>query len=351
MAMLPEKQASTQVVRQLAALLEVPDDMAISLGLSDEVPADGYYQLGHLKFVIEWKGVGSGSAIARAIEQVREYAAALDRSAIPLVAVPYMGETGRELCAQSAISWLDLSGNAHIVGPGLKIRIEGKPNKFKRRGRPSNVFAPKSSRITRWLLMNPNRFMSQREIARGTEMDEGFTSRIVSRLEEERLVVRNDAGQIKARDLQLLLAAWREAYSFTKHHIIQGHIAARSSEKLLCQIFAALDDSGMSCAATGLGAAWLMTQFAGFRIVTFYVGVQPTDGLLDKMGFSKGARGANTWLVVPNDEGVFHGMTTKSDLPCVHPVQVYQDLKGHPERASDAAECLRQQILSWRDHG
>ena len=68
MAMLTENLAITQVVHQLAVLLDLPDHMAINLRRSN-VSADGYYQLGHLKFVIEWKSVGSGSAIATAIER------------------------------------------------------------------------------------------------------------------------------------------------------------------------------------------------------------------------------------------------------------------------------------------
>jgi len=32
---------------------------------------------------------------------------------------------------------------------------------------------------------------------------------------------------------------------------------------------------------------------------------------------------------------------------CVHPVQVYLDLKGHPERAKEAASMVRQERLKW----
>lgn len=63
------------------------------------------------------------------------------------------------------------------------------------------------------------------------------------------------------------------------------------------------------------------------------------------LGFREEARGANTWLVVPNDEGVFDGMEAIADIPCVHPVQVYVDLKDHPERASEAAVELKKRLL------
>ena len=58
--------------------------------------------------------------------------------------------------------------------------------------------------------------------------------------------------------------------------------------------------------------------------------------------------GANVWLVVPNDEGVFTAAAAKKGIACVHPVQAYLDLQGHPERAGEAADELRTRLLAWR---
>lgn len=59
------------------------------------------------------------------------------------------------------LSWLDLSGNADIHAPGLRIFVEGKPNRFASAGRPSTVFSPKAVRITRLMLVDPDRWWSQ----------------------------------------------------------------------------------------------------------------------------------------------------------------------------------------------
>ena len=56
--------------------------------------------------------------------------------------------------------------NAHLVAAGLRVAIEGKPNQFKRPGRPRSVFAPKSARIVRRLLIDPERTFSQRALAK-----------------------------------------------------------------------------------------------------------------------------------------------------------------------------------------
>jgi hypothetical protein len=258
-----------------------------------------------------------------------------------------MGETGRRLCEEHEIAWFDLSGNARIKAPGLLINVQGKPNRFKSAGRPPNLFAPKSSRIVRQLLIQPDRALSQRELSRAADLDEGYTSRIVRRFEETDLVVRVEKGLLKPKDPEQLLDAWQEAYEFMMHRIMKGHVAARSGEELLHKIAGVLEKRAPGYAATGLCAAWLYSHFANFRLATFYLPHAPGNELFDALGFREAEKGANTWLVVPNDEGVFHGSEDKKGIRCVHAVQVYLDLKDHPERSSEAASRLRQDYLRW----
>jgi len=342
-----EQKAIHEIAARLAELVGV-DRSKIRVETDRTAPQiDGIIVAGPFTFVVEWKGSGLTAQVAAAIEQVERYAAEVD-GAIPLVAVPFMGDTGRERCAEADVAWLDLSGNTKIFAPGLRILVEGKPNQFKRRGRPSSAFAPKSSRITRWLLMHPHEPLTQREIARATDTDEGYTSKIVSKLEQDGLIVKNESGAIKPRDPDLLLDAWREDYDFTKHHIVRGHVAARSGDVLLQQLADALEKASAEFAATGLAAAWLLDRFAGFRTTTLYLTDDPSPALLDAISFREEERGANVWLVVPNDEGVFHGTSEVEGIRCVHPVQVYLDLEAHPERADEAAKNLRAAHLNWR---
>ncbi|MBI5544972.1 MAG: helix-turn-helix domain-containing protein, partial [Deltaproteobacteria bacterium] len=266
-------------------------------------------------------------------------------------AVPYMGEVGRKVCAEAGVGWLDLSGNAHIIAPGLRVIVEGKPNRFKTAGRPPNLFAPKSSRIVRWLLIHAGEHLSQRELARATGLDEGFVSRLVARLAKEDYLVRDERGGVRAKDPALLLDAWREAYQFAKHTVHQGHVAARSGDALLRFVSDALAEQKIEHAATGLAAAWALTRFAAFRNATVYLPDDPSPALLQRLGYREDSRGANLWLVVPNDEGVFHGAVEKDGVRCVHPVQVYVDLKDHPERSTEAAERLRTELLTWGRDG
>ena len=291
MLMQNEEQVGASVAQRLTSLLEQREEEVLGAELSDGKRGDGYIKAGPHAFLVEIKRASTLAAVKNAISQVMENVADLEVGTIPLVVVPFMGQAGRELCKEAGVSWLDLSGNAHIVARGLRIVIDGCPNQFKQRGRPSTAFAPKSARIARWLLMHPDQFTTQRQIARATDMDEGFTSRIISRLREQNLVVRDNQGAVGVSDPLLLLQAWREVHDFSKNEIVRGHVAARSSETLLGELANSLASHGIKHAATGLGAAWLMTQFAGFRTVTFYVQPSLSNELLEKIGFRMGGPG------------------------------------------------------------
>ncbi|MCY3711109.1 MAG: hypothetical protein OXG26_19645 [Caldilineaceae bacterium] len=89
-------------------------------------------------------------------------------------------------------------------------------------------------------------------------------------------------------------------------------------------------------AATALPAARLWTGCAGFGLATVYVAALPPAGLKEALGLREAGREANIWLVVPNDESVFDGAEFVEGIRCVHPVQAYVDLKGHPERTAEA---------------
>lgn len=350
-----DRETVDEISRRLADLLAVPASRVSvkrepSLPGDEGTQADLLMSAGSFKFAVEWKASGGAAAVAMAIRSLRRFVEKSPEKPIPLVAAPYLGETGQRLCIEAEVGWLDLSGNARLVAPGLRVSVEGKPNQFKRPGRPSSLFAPKSSRIARWLLMEPERAFSQRELAKASGLDEGFTSRIVRQLEAKRLVARQAGGAVKAADPGVLLDAWREIYDFSRHRIVRGHIAARSSDEILRRLSMRFKDDRIEHAATALAEAWLLNPFAGFRLVAFYVAQVPSSETQLAMGFREESHGENVWLVVPNDDGVFHGAAERQGVRCVHPVQIYLDLKNHPKRSAEAAEQLRRKILNKENH-
>ena len=298
---------------------------------------------GH-RFACKAAPSGQLAAVTRALFELQQYRG----KAIPLLVVPFMGPGGRDRCDTANQAWMDLSGNAEIKVSGLIVHVEGKPNRFRRRGRPWSVFAAKSSRVARRLLQDPDRWYTQREISDSTGLSESFVSKIVRRLETDRLVSRDrESYSVTAHDPGLLLDAWAERYDFFRHAVIRGHASAPSGEALLKKLSAGFRSADLVHAATGLAGAWLLAPMALFRTTTLYVSEEPSEEVKKAIGFRETESGSNVWLVVPDDEGVFQGTMTKSAIPCAAPVQVYLDLKFHPERAEEAAAQLRREVLTW----
>lgn len=355
-----------KVQSALAEAFGVAASEVITKEPNEDVGADVVASVDGQTFVIECKAAAPAAVVATHAARIAQ-AAKKVRRAIPLLVVPFMGQAARRAAEDAHVSWLDLSGNAHIVAPGLRVIIDGHPNQFLARGRPKSVFAPKSARIVRRLLINPKQALTQREIARETGMTDGFVSQIVARLQEEGYVTRSGTGgqrdasespvhprskaPLKVRDPALLLDAWRDEYRFEAHTIMRGHIPARTGDALMRAISERLVGEAVPHAATGLAAAWAYSHFAMFHIATFFLSTEPTPGLLKRLQFRDDERGANVWLVVPNDEGVFLGTRIVDEVHCVHPVQTYLDLKGHPERAREAADTLRGEYLDWKRNG
>jgi hypothetical protein len=350
MVSISEKEALEKIVDLFAKWLKVSKSKMRIKSQYHNKKVDGFFKVGKHEFIVEIKSSSNSAQITSAIQYLKNNRIQSRESLIPLIVVPFMGEVGRNLCQDNGVSWADLSGNADISAPDLRILIHGEPNLYKSLGRPSSPFAPKSARIARWLLINADKFITQRELSFATNMDEGFTSRIVSRLEAKELISRKKDGSIIVPDPDLLLDSWREKYDFKKNRIVKGYIAARSSNEILEKISDLLLEEDIKHATTGLSGAWLYSKFASFRIVTFYIDRQLPKELTRILGFREEKSGSNVWFVIPKDEGVFQGSKKVENVNCAHPVQVYLDLLGHPERAKEAADNLRKTFLNWNKH-
>lgn len=341
----PEKaqidRAAAELQRHVGKLSAGAGDPAVDLILK----GDGR------SFALEWKPRDDAPIIAGAIEQLKRAAG----KAIPLLAVPFMGEAGQRMSAEAGISWIDLAGNAEIQGPGLRIRIRGN-RRPPRVGRPADVFAPASSRLVRALLMSDGEPLTHRDLVERSGLDKARVSRLIPRLEAMGAVQRVDGDSGRARLIAVrpgaLLKAWREAYDFSKHSVRRGFVLeeGRSATTVAMGLMHKISDAlgpRRRHAFTGLAGAWLHKPFAIHRLVTVLVQDDPPLADLEKLGFHEEATGANVWLVRPNDPSVFVGSSEAHGLPVAHPIQVYLDLKAQPERSAEAAEALAKSLLQF----
>ncbi len=294
------------------------------------------------RWIFQVKSSSRPGLVASAAEQI---AGTGEVDAITVLVVPFMTPAGAKSAAERSLNWLDLSGNAHLrTDDGLYIHVEGRPNQYASRGRPSSPFAPKSSRVTHAMLLEPGRWWRQKGLAEITDLDDGHVSRIVRRLADDALLDRQ-GNEVRPRDPGLLLDAWADDYRFDRHDIVIGH-ATGSGIELARELHDRLGRAQIDHAFTGLPAAWALNQFARFRLNTVYVHGDPRDAA-DAVDLRRNERGANVQIVGPDDRGAFLGQRDLEELPCVSAVQIYLDLGHLPERSDDAARQLRDDGRLW----
>lgn len=329
----------------LAELLELEGGVRLRQGRRK---VDLVIELPHgRRWVAEVKSSARSADVARAARQVRESARGNE---LPLIVVPYMGEAGARAAASEGVGWIDLSGNARLRDGDLIVRVEGRPNRYPSRGRPSSPFAPASSRVARHLLMDPDRWWRQAELSRATGLDDGRVSKLVARFDELELLER-DGPLVRPRDPDAVLDAWAADYNFAGHDTIACHLTASGGGvELARELAARLAKARVDYAVTGLPAAWMRDRFAQFRLVSVFVDDDPRR-IADLVDARVEPRGANVQLIGPNDPGVFVGAEKLDGVRVAAAVQVYLDLLALPERAGEAAEHLREKRLNWERRG
>jgi DNA-binding Lrp family transcriptional regulator len=338
-----EREAHESLPDLVAGFLAEPRNRVRFEASPPDSSADLSARTPHGRFIFELKASGRPGVVEAGARQLRSLKI---QNVVPVLVVPYMTPAGARAADKENLNWIDLSGNAHFRTDDFYVHVEGKPNKYPTRGPTPSPFAPRSSRIAHAMLLNPRRWWRQAELAEELSLNDGYVSRIVRRLEDEKLLER-DHKEVRPRDPDLMLDAWVDDYRFDRHRLVVGH-ATGSGVDLSRTLNSRLEEAGVDHAFTGLASAWAYTSFVRFRMNSIYVAGDPYD-VADAIELRRHATGANVQLIGPDDDGVFLGRGDVADLPCVSAIQTYLDLQHLPERAEEAAVELRDNHLLWPD--
>lgn len=315
-----------------AALGPVVGDVVVSTLADGELVISG-----DSTFVAEVVRRPSAAAVVEAWERVRPIADA--HHAIPLVVVSHAARSVVDRAEDAAINWVDLAGNARIVGPGLRVHVEGRKRVATPRLAPStDPFARRSANLVRLLLVQPDQPWRQKQLVAQSGLSQPRASKVLAALEELALVRRDADGAYRVADSEALLGAWADVYSYRRQEIVPAHLSGAGIE-LARGLQERLRSADITHWFTGLPAAWAYDQFAMFRLVSVFVDGDPEIVARD-LELRPSARGANIHLIAAGDQKLEIGQADPEGLRCAHPTQVYLDLLGLPERASEAAEHL-----------
>ena len=257
----------------------------------------------------------------------------------PIVFTPYLSPMARIRLQEAGISYLDLTGNTwvRLTRPYVLIDRQGAdrdPDPPKRGLR--SLKGPKAGRLVR-ALCDGRPPVGVRELARRTGTDPGYATRVLSLLEAEDLVTRDEGGEVVEIRWAELLRRWSLDYSVTGTNRAVRCLAPRG----LADLMERLTIYRRPYALTGAAAVPPPAKVLPDRILSLYApGIESAAEALDLRPTDAGG---NAILLEPVDEFVFMGAREIDGLRVVAPSQCVVDLLTGSGREPSQAEAL----LNW----
>jgi len=210
-----------------------------------------------------------------------------------------------------------------------------------------NVFALKSSRVLRVLLVGFGEDWDERELAQEAGVSSGLAHYVCRTLVELGFAARNERNRIVLVDPLRLLRRWASYHMYDRANKFLDYFTFEREVDRFVSKFAGLD---LEYALCGLVGAWLVAPHVRPVDVHLYV---PSESAAKKIAKSFGLnptpKGGNVKFVLPYDEGVFYGARSVQGVRVVSNVQLYVDLYNFPARGEEASSQLLEFMLKeWQ---
>jgi hypothetical protein len=303
-----------------------------------------------VELICEVKALGYPKQVRAAIAQLHAYRSIERIDAVPLVGSSWLSPESRALCEEAGLGWIDLAGNCRIAFDGIYIERETaeRPKPAARNFR--SIFSPKSGRILRVLLRDPSRPWKVSDLAAASGVSLGQVSNVRSALIDREWAVADEAG-LHLIDPEALLDAWRDEYEPVRgersswYTVLHGRELERALRNLLAH-----DHRGGHAMLAGLSAAnWLAPYVRGNSTTSIYAEAEAVPRLVDALKLKPVSSGANVEIIVPDDPALLNERIDLPDAPPVAPpVLTYLDVSRLNDRGREAADYLREKLLTWR---
>lgn len=270
------------------------------------------------------------------------------KRAYPILIAQYLSPSIRALCVERNIGFCDFSDNCRLVFNDVFIEREVPISQTPEPKRLKSLFSPKSSRVIRRLLHDPNHLWKVQKLAEAAVVSPATVSLIKDKLLGEEYAVRNGEAFIITKPEELLLD-WARHYTSHQHNQIQLYGRGDLDEL----------ESRFSSYCRQHSINYGFTMFSGARrVAAFTRGIQRAYAYAssdsDALQMAKALElkpvdsGDNFRLITPNDDDVLWDKQEVDGQYVVNDIQLYLDLAGHRGRGEENAEFLLEQRIRPR---
>src|SRR3989442_198127 len=259
----------------------------------------------------------------------------------------YLSPTAKQEVERAGWGWIETSGNAHIASDRVFVHIERPIDRESARRSGVRPIPPQGERIVRFLLDSYPRSLRVSEIARVTQLDKGYTSRILTTLRQTGLVAYGRTTPVEVPSPAELFEFWQR----TPPRVGESSWYVSRNGPLDRLAKRAQSAAGVNRACfTGTFAAGLLVRYLEAERIDCYVSdVHLATRIGEALGGEPVSKGANLLFLVHRDPGILTiGTSTRAGLSVASVSQVYRDaFERGRGREREAANELRKQVLKW----
>ena len=292
--------------------------------------------------IAEYKSQGEPRYLRQAADQLRDYLPKYP-AAYPVIIAPYITESTATLLNSKGIGYFDFAGNALIDYGPIFVRVAGKPRLNPVQRKLKSLFAQRSARILRVILINPEKRWLVRDLAREANVSIGLVSKVKQKLIEFELA--DDSRDMFVTKPGQLLDEWARAYRY-EDNPIERYYSQAGPRELESRLASAAGSRGFKYALTMFSGAARIAPAVRYNFASFYYLGRPEE-LVKELEIKPVPTGANVWVFKPADEGVYYGLQKREGMAIVSNVQLYLDLINFKGRGEEQAAAIREQSLGY----
>jgi Transcriptional regulator, AbiEi antitoxin, Type IV TA system len=301
--------------------------------------------------ICEVKSNGQPRQVRNALYQLRyaveHYAVEHSASnAAPLLVASYLSPAARALCREHHVSYLDLEGNCRIAFDGVYIERATASRPPAARRELKSLFKPKSARVLRVLLRDPDHPWKVADLAQEADVSVGHVSNVRSALlDREWAVV--DSGGLRLARPGALLDDWTDNYEAPpgQRRSFYTPLHGKVFEETVRQV---MRDNPRKVVLASFSAAQWIAPYGRSASQFLYVAGPALIQVQDRLRAISAGKGDNLIITQLKDDGVLRdAIEPAPGVFTTGLIQTYLDLANAGERGREAADHLRQERLSW----
>jgi hypothetical protein len=300
------------------------------------------------RLLLEVKSHAQLRDVRQSVNYLERFSKALNQLAYPVFISQYLSRSIKDYCKENNIGYFDFSGNCRLVFDQVFIEREVPTSEVRERKQLKFLFSPKSSRVIRRLLQDPQRLWKVKSLAEEAYVSAATVSLIKDKLFGEEYASQKGDGFTITQPEKLLLN-WARHYNSHQHQQIEcyGHGNLEDLEKRFADY----------CSKNAIDYAF--TMFSGAkRVAPFTRGIQrayayiSADYNMTELALALKMKpvdsDGNFRLLTPTDNDVLWAKQEIEGEFVVSDVQLYLDLANHRGRGEENAEFLLEQKIRPR---